>query len=288
MKASNSSSNQTNITSSFVFPNIKPDPSPVLVQGPAGELFNFTNIRYTTANSFALASAIVPPNAGPPAHIHHWTNEWLYFPEGGFVFFSSYEQYPDPSKIPNGCQLPKANMHRYYTKPGDLLYAPAYYVHGYRNEDNVSRPVITVWSPDAISQFFLQVGQILTDSSKTPPVNDINKKLFVSLAPIYGMNISSSWDEYVASWHDDLQPPIGMDANGQELLDLLNNNTAQKINYQAPALDMLISAISWNTKCQSSLSSSSSSSFSGTIISFSITIIFFCLYRYFCFSSLFQ
>jgi mannose-6-phosphate isomerase-like protein (cupin superfamily) len=230
--ASNSSSNGENDTLAFPFPNVKPDPFPVLVQGPAGELFNFTKIGYSTLDSFSIAYATVPPGGGPAPHIHHWTDEWFYFPEGGIVLFRSSLQYPDPSQIPNGIQLPKANMHRYHSKSGDLIYGPRFYVHGFRNEDNVTHPMIFIWSPDKISEYFFVVGQILTDPCKRPPVTDIMKSLFVSEAPKYGINQSSDWDEYVASWSDDWQPPLGMGANGQELLDLLGNSSTEYIPCQ--------------------------------------------------------
>ena len=230
--------NYTCVTSSFIFPDVKPDPYPVLIHGPAGELINFTKIGYTTGNSFALAYVIVPPNAGPPPHIHHWTDEWFYFPDGGIVMFTSMVMYPNASSIPNGVQLPKATMHRYLTKPGDLIYGPAFYVHGFRNEDNVSHLVINVWTPDVISQYFFQVGQILTSPYNVPPLTDVNKVLFVSEAPKYGINMSATWDEYVESWQDDWQPQLGMNAHGQELLDLMENTTVQTTTYRITTSDV--------------------------------------------------
>jgi mannose-6-phosphate isomerase-like protein (cupin superfamily) len=182
--------------------------------------------------SFTITYATVPPSGGPSPHIHHWTDEWFYFPEGGIVLFSSDQQYPDPGQIPNGIQLPKANMHRYHTKSGDLIYGPRFYVHGFHNEDNVSHSLIIVWSPDKISQYFFEVGQILTDSCKRPPISDINKSLLVSEGPKYGINQSSPWDEYVASWSDDWQPLLGMDAKGQEFLNLLGNSSVEYVPCQ--------------------------------------------------------
>ncbi|CAF1301611.1 unnamed protein product [Rotaria magnacalcarata] len=217
----------TSVSPSFIFPPIKSDPYPVLLQGPAGEIFNFAKIGYTTNNSYALAYVALPPNSGPPAHIHHWTNEWFYFPEGGVVIFSSYQMFPNDSMIPNGNQLPKTNMHRYLTKPGDLIYGPAFYVHGYRNEDNVTHNLITVWTPDLISQYFFAVSQILTSPFNIPPVANSSKTLFVTEAPKYGINMSAYWDEYVANWTDDWQPPLGPTVDGQSLLSVLQNDIVQ-------------------------------------------------------------
>ncbi|CAF2132791.1 unnamed protein product [Rotaria magnacalcarata] len=226
------SSNGANVTSQFTFPDVKSDPYPVLVQGPAGELFNFTKIGYSTNNTFALAYATLPPNAGPFPHIHHYTNEWFYFPKGGIVIFSSNQTYPNENQIPNGVQLPKTSMHRYHTKPGDLIFGPSFYVHGFLNEENVSHSLILVWTPDVISEYFFQVGQIVTDPNNLPPIADINKRLLVSEAPKYGINQSSYWDEYVESWDDDWQPPLGMNAHGQELLNMLGSTVVQNVTYQ--------------------------------------------------------
>ncbi|CAF3202839.1 unnamed protein product [Rotaria socialis] len=224
---SSSTSNAAKTSSSFTFPYVKPDPYPVLVQIPEGAINNFLKTGSSTGGTYAMVNATIPPGAGPPPHIHHWTNEWFYFPEGGLVIFSSDQQYPNPAQIPNGIQLPKANMHRYYTKPGDLIYGPAFYVHGFRNEGNVSRTVILAWTPDVMSQYFFEVGQIFTDPCRRPDISTINKALFVSEAPKYGINMSSYWNEYVASWADDFQPALGMAANAQELFDLIANSSSQ-------------------------------------------------------------
>lgn len=228
----NASSSGANGTVPFPFPYVKPDPYPVLVQGPAGEIFNFTKTGFSTLGSFSIAYATIPAGGGPAPHIHHWTDEWFYFPEGGIVLFTSNRTYPDPSQIPNGNQLPKANMHRYRSKPGDLIHGPRFYVHGFRNEENQTRSMVFIWAPDKISEYFFDVGQILTDPCKQPSVSDVNKRLFVSEAPKYGINQSASWDEYVASWTDDWQPLLGMNAEGQKLLDLLTNSSTEYIPCQ--------------------------------------------------------
>lgn len=220
-------SNGVEMTPSFTFPDVKSDPNPVLVQGPAGELFNFTTIANSNGNAFDLVYVIIPPKAGPPPHIHHWEDEWFYFPEGGLIIFGSTEIYPNASLIPNGVELPKTVMRRYKTKPGDLIFGPAFYAHGYINEDNVSHPVINVFAPGGISNYFFRVGQILTTLDNLPTITDTNKKLFVSEAPNFGMNMSSNMNEYAASWEDDLELYFGNNPRVQELLKLLENITIQ-------------------------------------------------------------
>lgn len=240
-------SDSLSVAPSFIFPQIKSDPYPVLLQGPAGEIFNFVKIGYTTNNSYVLAYVTLPPNSGPPPHIHHWTDEWFYFPEGGVVIFSSYQMYPNDSMIPNGYQLPKTTMHRYLTKPGDLIYGPAFYVHGYRNEDNVTHNLITVWTPDLISQYFFDVGQILTSPYNVPPVTNISKTLFFTEAPKFGINMSSYWDEYVANWTDDWQPQLGPIVAGQNLLNILQNDIV--LNTTLPSITSYAVSAELSTPC---------------------------------------
>lgn len=105
---------------------------------------NFTKIGYITGATYSIAYIRFPPKADPPPHIHHWTNGWFYFEEGGIEIFSSNEMYSDPNKISNGVQQPKAYMHRYITKLDDLIYGSAYYIHDFRNEGNVGRSLINV------------------------------------------------------------------------------------------------------------------------------------------------
>lgn len=204
----------------FRFPDIQPDPNPLIIQGPAGEIFRFVKTGATTCGRYSMADSTIPAGAGPMPHIHHWTDEWFYFPDGGIVIYMSDRTYPDLNVVP-GYQAPKGRVHRYHTKPGDLVYGPRHYIHGFTNESAGTRRLIFVWTPDRITDYFREVGQTVTDVNRLPPIAERNKQLFVSQAPKYGINQSSRFDEYVSGADDDLHP---MDNRAAELQALLAND----------------------------------------------------------------
>lgn len=80
---------------SFKFPDVKPDPNPLRILTPAKEQFTFIKTGATTCHQYTMVEAIIPPGAGPLPHIHHFTDEWFYFPEGGITLGMSMEASPD-------------------------------------------------------------------------------------------------------------------------------------------------------------------------------------------------
>jgi mannose-6-phosphate isomerase-like protein (cupin superfamily) len=205
----------------YKFPDYQPDPKPMVIEGPAGEIFTFTKVAATTCGRYTMADSVIPPNAGPPPHIHHWTDEWFYFPDGGITIFMSEKTYPDLKQVP-GYQLPKGKVHKYRTRPGDLIYGPRFYIHGFTNEAKDNRRLIFVWAPDKISAYFKEVGQAVPDPKHPPAILDKNKQMFVSHGSKYGINQSSSWGEYVEGQGDYSMKPG--DNHAKELDALLAND----------------------------------------------------------------
>jgi mannose-6-phosphate isomerase-like protein (cupin superfamily) len=214
-------------TSKYKFPDYKKDPKPMVIQGPAGEIFTFTKVGATTCGKFTIADSTIPPGAGPMPHIHHWTDEWFYFPDGGITIYMSEKTYPNLKKVP-GHELPKAKVHRYRTQPGDLIYGPRFYVHGFNNDAKDNRRLIFVWQPDKISEYFKEVGQLVTDPKHPPKISEKNKAMFVAQGPKYGINQSSSWGQYVEGDGDYEMKPG--DGHGKQLEALMsaNNKRADK------------------------------------------------------------
>jgi len=206
----------------FAMPDIKEDPNPVVIQGPAGEIFRFVRTGASTCGRYLMAKATIPSGAGPIPHIHHWTDEYFFFPSGGFTMFMGSGLYPSVNVVP-GDGAPKDHIHLVDTPPGGLYYGPRYHVHGLVNSSTETREMVFIWMPDtpdvSILNYFKAVGQILTDPSKPPPpISPIAKILFVTEAPKWGINQSSDFFQYVASV-DRWTPP--MDDRRQGLVDML-------------------------------------------------------------------
>lgn len=207
----------------FVMPEVKEDPNPTIIQGPAGEIFRFVRTGASTCGRYLMAKASIPPGAGPLPHIHHWTDEFFVMPDGGFTLFMGVQPYPSLSLEP-GRTAPKDHVSLIATKPGDVYYGPRYYIHGLVNNDQKTHEVIYIWMPDkpetSILNYFKAVGQVLASPDDPPPIDPISKIRFVTEAPRYGINQSSDFFQYVASTDVDGRP---MDhVRNQELLDMLN------------------------------------------------------------------
>lgn len=211
----------------FKYPKINPDPNPLQILGPAGERFIFVKTGETTNGRYVMADAVVPPGGGPLPHIHHYTDEWFYFPDGGLTLEMGNNLYPDLEKVP-GIKLPKERLHLVKTQPGDLFYGPRYHVHGFTNPGTEPKRLVFVWTPDTektgVTNYFREVGQPLPDPENPPPIDPKSKALFVSQAPKYGINQSSDFYQYVDQV--DYNFPQ-MDNKVDELLALLAPETVE-------------------------------------------------------------
>jgi mannose-6-phosphate isomerase-like protein (cupin superfamily) len=217
--------NTTQASNSYRLPLVKPDPNPLQILTPANEIFTFIKVGATTCHRYTMVEALIPPGAGPLPHIHHFTDEWFYFPKGGITLQMSMQASPNLNIVP-GINAPKQMLHQVQTSNDSLFYGARYYMHGYINTTNKPLKVITIWTPDdakvGISNYFREVGQRIING-KIPAVNPNNKALFVSQAPKYGINQSSSFNQYVAGVDNDF--PNHTDNRAAELDALLRNTT---------------------------------------------------------------
>jgi hypothetical protein len=209
----------------FAFPKVIPDSDPLRILGPAGEYFTFVKTGKSTCGKYVMAEATVPSGEGPMPHIHHYTNEWFYFPDGGITIMHSDKTFPDLNVVP-GQDLPKVRFHLEQTTPGSLYYGERYYVHGFVNTSDSTKRLVFIWTPDdpkvGITSYFKAVGQPLPDPDNPPPINPKNRDLFASEAPKFGINQSTSFWQYIDSV--DYQFPK-MDRHIEEMLTLLAPDT---------------------------------------------------------------
>jgi mannose-6-phosphate isomerase-like protein (cupin superfamily) len=218
-------------TAAFTFPHYTPDKNPLMILGPAGELFVFQKTCATTRNWYALADATIPPGGGPLPHIHHYTDEWFYFPDGGLTIEMGEQEFPTMDMIP-GKTVPKETFHEVVTKPGDIFYGPRFIMHGFYNGSKLTHHLIFVWTPDdGIVDYFREVGQHVEDPEHLPKVEERNKELFVSQAPKYGINQSSSYDQYLERTVGGLPP---MDPHLAELNKLITATPTDPAQIKIP------------------------------------------------------
>jgi mannose-6-phosphate isomerase-like protein (cupin superfamily) len=208
----------------FVMPPVKEDPNPLIIQGPAGEIFRFVRTGASTCGRYLMARATIPPGAGPIPHVHHWTDEFFVFPEGGFTLFLGTQLYPTVLQEP-GRNAPKDHIALIQTKPGDVFYGPRFMIHGLINNTQVSHDMYYIWMPDvpaaSILNYFKTVGTVLSSPDNPPPIDPVSKIRFVTEATLFGINQSSDFFQYVADTDTDGRP---MDAfRNKQLMDMLTS-----------------------------------------------------------------
>lgn len=205
------------------YPTLDNFPTPNLektekILGPAGEIFEFA-----TCNSgdlgFTIANAQIPAGAGPLPHIHHYTNEWFWTPEGGLELFQSTKEYPDLNNPATTNQAGNATIYTINTQPNQVVYGPKYRVHGFANTTTETRPLTFVWLQDSsspeypfhdggIREYFQDVGIPIKNINKLPKITDEAREEFVTHAPDYGINQSYYFLQYVN--RVDNRPPTAL------------------------------------------------------------------------------
>lgn len=209
----------------FVMPEIKPDPNPPIIQGPAGEIFTFFRTGASTCGRYLIAKAVIPPGGGPIPHVHHWTDEFFVMPEGGFTLFMGTQTYASVNLEP-GRSMPKDHLSLITTKPGDLFYGPRYFIHGLINNTQAPHTMYFVWMPDtpetSILPYFKAVGRTLASADNPPPVDPVSKIRFVTEATRYGINQSSDFFQYISDTDFDTRVMTADASKRQAFVDMVN------------------------------------------------------------------
>ena len=116
--------------------------------GP-GTVMTFLITGRETNGAFFLSEISVPPNAGPPPHIHSREDESFHLTEGTLT-------------IQVGGQTINAN-------PGDFVHLPRGIVHTFKNTGVVNAKAIVLITPAGLENYFAEVFDPATDRSAAPP-----------------------------------------------------------------------------------------------------------------------
>ena len=182
----------------FALPKMAPDQPELLLQGPAGDTFEFIRTCATTKNRYTVAFSEVPPGAGPSPHFHAWTDEWFYTPEGGITLMMGTRIYPSIHSVP-GKNAPKDELHEIVTKPGGLYYGQRGMIHAFINKTKKTLPLYSVWAPDdGATAYFIGIGRRIAKDTPGKP-NPAGLANNIKVAPSYGINYSASLMQYVTA-----------------------------------------------------------------------------------------
>lgn len=123
-----------------------------------------TNQKYT------ILEATLPPNAGPPPHVHHREDETISVLSGEITFF-----------LGSTTRIMKA---------GDFIFAPRGIPHHFQNTGSEDAILLETASPAGIELFFEAAGHVLPDRSSPPlPRTPEDITRMIAIAPSFGIEI---------------------------------------------------------------------------------------------------
>jgi quercetin dioxygenase-like cupin family protein len=135
-----------------------------------GDLYTVKASGADTGGAFALIEVLVPPQSGPPPHVHSREDEAFYVLEGEF------EVHLDDQRLTAG--------------PGSWVTLAKGSLHHFKNISATPAKMLILSTPAGLDQFFLEAGRKATDTSlKTGAATPEDRERLLAIAPKYGIEI---------------------------------------------------------------------------------------------------
>lgn len=135
----------------------------------SGDTYTFKALGEDTGGSLVLLEALVPPQGGPPPHIHHAEDEWFWLLEGELEFLT--------------------NGRTFMANAGSFVYVPKGTTHRFKNVGPQTARMLAAFTPAGIEGMFFEVGVPATEgSSPSPPDQEEIEKLLAA-APRYNLEV---------------------------------------------------------------------------------------------------
>ncbi len=135
----------------------------------ADELMTFVVSGEDTGGAYSLTDSVVPPQGGPPPHIHHREDEAFWVLEGELEVFVGEDAFR--------------------VGAGSFVHLPRGVLHAYKNVGATPARFLTLIVPAGLEKFFEEVGKPGTDLSSPPPFEEADVDRLLALAPKYGAEI---------------------------------------------------------------------------------------------------
>ena len=123
-----------------------------------------------TDQKYTVMEATLPPNGGPPPHLHHNEDETMLVLSGEITFFLG-----DTIKV---------------LKTGDFIFAPRGIAHHFKNTGTEEAILLETASPAGVELFFEAAGHPLPDRNASPlPFTAEDIAHMIAVAPSFGIEI---------------------------------------------------------------------------------------------------
>jgi quercetin dioxygenase-like cupin family protein len=138
--------------------------------GVVGDIYRFLVTGEETDGRYASWEAIVPPNGGPPPHVHSREEEGFYMLEGEITF--------------------QIGADRLVARAGMFANMPVGTPHSFKNESGRPAKMLISVAPAGLEKLFFEVGKPLElgATANLPPTKEEIEKLLAA-APRYGIDI---------------------------------------------------------------------------------------------------
>ncbi|MEW4570198.1 quercetin 2,3-dioxygenase [Tautonia sp. JC769] len=142
-------------------------------EGPSvwvvGDRYTIKASGVDTGGAFSLIEAWVPPQSGPPPHIHHREDEAFYILEGSLEFH--------------------ADGQAFRPEPGSWITLARGSLHGFRNVGDAPARMLILTTPAGLERFFLEVGRPAAAGDEPAPPTEQEIERLLEAAPRYGLEI---------------------------------------------------------------------------------------------------
>jgi quercetin dioxygenase-like cupin family protein len=139
----------------------------------AGDRYRFLATNESTAGTYAIWEATVPPGGGPPPHRHTREEEGFYVIEGEVIIHV------------DGLDV--------RATAGSFVNMPVGSTHWFRNETDRSARLLILAAPGGLEAFFRRVGRHVEDPrAPIPPFGDEEKGRMLAIAPKFGIEIKDA------------------------------------------------------------------------------------------------
>ena len=137
--------------------------------GPGDEV-TFLITGEETGGAVFMSEMSVPPEGGPPPHIHHREDEAFFVLEGEITFTLADRKVA--------------------AKPGSFIQGPRGIPHAFKNESQAPARMLILVTPPGFEKFMAEFAQPVASFDSPPlPVTPADIQKLLAVAPRYGIEI---------------------------------------------------------------------------------------------------
>ncbi len=135
----------------------------------AGDTYTFKAVSEDTGGAYMLFEASIPPQAGPPPHIHHWEDEAYYVLDGKLEVLD--------------------NDRTITVSAGSFVHIPKGTLHCFKNTGEMPTRMLIFFTPPGFEKFLFEVGQPVKEGETAPPLGPEEIERMLAAAPKHGCEV---------------------------------------------------------------------------------------------------